>query len=103
MNELSKIIRVVKKIDKSIPNETILILDGNIGQNSIKQAEVFKEICDIDSLIITKLDGSAKGGVLVPIAQKLKIPISFVGTGERKEDLTKFNAEEYCLALLGMD
>ena len=103
MNELSKIIRVIKKIDESIPNETILILDGNIGQNSIRQAEVFKEICDIDSLIITKLDGSAKGGVLVPIAQKLKIPISFIGTGEKKEDLAIFNAEEYCLALLGMD
>tara|TARA_B100000900_G_C20548024_1_gene703453 strand:- start:218 stop:1129 length:912 start_codon:yes stop_codon:yes gene_type:complete len=103
MNELSKMIRVMKKIDESIPSETILILDGNIGQNSIKQAEVFKEICNIDSLIITKLDGSAKGGALVPIASKLKIPISFIGTGESKEDLTLFDADQFCSALLGLD
>ena len=94
MNELSKIIRVIKKIDESIPSETILILDGNIGQNSIRQAEVFKEICDIDSLIVTKLDGSAKGGALIPIAEKLKIPISFIGTGESKEDLAQFDADQ---------
>ncbi len=103
MNELSKIIRVIKKIDESLPNETILVLDGNIGQNSIKQAEVFKDLCDIDSLIITKLDGSAKGGVIVPIAEKLKIPISFIGTGESKEDLAKFDADKFCSALLDMD
>ena len=62
MNELSKIIRVLKKINNNYPHETILVLDGNIGQNSIKQAEIFKEICAIDSLIVTKLDGTAKGG-----------------------------------------
>ena len=103
MNELSKIIRVIKKIDESIPSETILILDGNIGQNSIRQAEVFKEICDIDSLIVTKLDGSAKGGALIPIAEKLKIPISFIGTGESKEDLAQFDADQFCSALLGIE
>ncbi len=103
MDELSKIIRVIKKIDESIPNEIILVLDGNIGQNSIRQAEVFKEICDINSLIITKLDGSAKGGALVPIAEKLGIPVSFIGTGESKEDLTVFNAEEFCEALLDIN
>ena len=78
-------------------------MDGNIGQNSIKQAEVFKEICDIDSLIITKLDGSAKGGVLLPIAEKLKIPICFIGTGEKKEDLVRFNSDDFCTALLDID
>jgi fused signal recognition particle receptor len=103
MNELSKIIRVMKKIDESFPSETILVLDGNIGQNSIKQAEVFKDVCDIDSLIITKLDGSAKGGAIIPIAEKLKIPVSFVGTGESKDDLAKFQTDEFCSALLGMD
>jgi fused signal recognition particle receptor len=103
MNELSKIIRVMKKIDDSIPSEIILVLDGNIGQNSIKQAEVFKEICDVDSLIITKLDGTAKGGALIPIAEKLKIPISFIGTGESKEDLAKFEAKKFSKALLGID
>ncbi len=103
MSELSKIIRVMKKINESIPNEIILVLDGNIGQNSIKQAEVFKEVCNIDSLIVTKLDGSAKGGALIPIAENLKIPISFIGTGEGKEDLAKFDADTFCDALLGMD
>lgn len=103
MDELSKIIRVMKKIDESIPSETVLVLDGNIGQNSIRQAEVFKDICDIDSLIITKLDGSAKGGALVPIGEKLKIPISYVGTGELKEDLAKFDADQFCNALLGIN
>ncbi len=103
MNELTKIIRVMKKIDESIPNETMLVLDGNIGQNSIKQTEVFKQICNIDSLIVTKLDGSAKGGALVPIGEKLKIPITFIGTGESKEDLARFDSDQFCSALLGID
>ncbi len=103
MNELTKIIRVIKKIDESIPNETMLVLDGNIGQNSIKQTEVFKQICNIDSLIVTKLDGSAKGGALVPIGEKLKIPITFIGTGESKEDLARFDSDQFCSALLGID
>ncbi len=103
MNELTKIIRVIKKIDASKPNEIILVLDGNTGQNSIKQTEVFKQICNIDSLIVTKLDGSAKGGALVPIAEKLKIPIAFIGTGESKEDLAKFDSDQFCSALLDID
>ena len=102
MNELSKIIRVIKKIDEDYPTEIVLVLDGNIGQNSVKQAEVFKEICDIDSIIITKLDGTAKGGVLIPIAQLLNLPISFIGTGEQKEDLINFKAKEYTEALLDL-
>ena len=103
MNELSKIIRVIKKIDENYPTEIVLVLDGNIGQNSVKQAEVFKEICNIDSIIITKLDGTAKGGVLIPIAQLLNLPISFVGTGEQKEDLINFRAKEYTEALLDVN
>ncbi len=102
MNELSKIIRVMKKIDVHYPNDTILILDGNIGQNSITQAEIFKEICNIDSLIITKLDGTAKGGALIPIAERLKIPIVAIGIGEKKDDLVDFKAKEFSEALLGI-
>ncbi len=103
MDQLKKTIRVIKKIDDSFPNQTTLVLDGNIGQNSIRQAEVFKEICEIDSLIITKLDGTAKGGVIVPIAELLKIPILAVGTGEKKEDLIDFSAKDFSKALLGLD
>ncbi len=103
MDQLKKTIRVIKKIDDSFPNQIVLVLDGNIGQNSIRQAEVFKEICEIDSLIITKLDGTAKGGVIVPIAELLKIPILAVGIGEKKEDLIDFNAKDFSKALLGLD
>ena len=103
MDQLKKIIRVIKKIDESFPNQITLVLDGNIGQNSIRQAEVFKQICEIDSLIFTKLDGTAKGGVIVPIAELLKIPILAVGTGEKKEDLIDFNAKDFSKALLGLD
>jgi len=103
MDELSKIIRVIKKLDESFPNEVVLVLDGNIGQNSIKQAEIFKEICNINSIIITKLDGTAKGGVLVPIAQQLSIPISYIGVGEQKEDLLDFNADNFSKALLDIN
>ena len=95
--------KVIKKIDETFPQEILLVLDGNIGQNSIKQAEVFKKICNINSLIITKLDGTAKGGVLVPIAQKLAIPISYVGTGEQKEDLIVFEADTFSKALLDLN
>ena len=100
MEELSKIIRVLKKIDDNLPDETVLILDGNTGQNSIKQAESFKEICSINSLIVTKLDGTAKGGALIPIGDKLKIPIISLGVGEKKEDLIDFSANHFSRALL---
>ena len=100
MDELSKMIRVIKKINKFGPDETILILDGNTGQNSIKQAESFKEICKITSLIITKLDGTAKGGAIIPISQKLTLPIVGLGVGESKEDLIEFDAKQFSKSLL---
>ena len=100
MNELSKIIRVLKKIDDSFPHEILLVLDGNIGQNSIIQAQTFKDICGVDGLIITKLDGTAKGGVIVPIANELKIPIYALGVGESKDDLIRFDAESFSKALV---
>ena len=103
MNQLSKIIRVLKKINEKAPDEIILVLDGNTGQNSIKQAGVFKEICDINSLIISKLDGTAKGGAVVPIGKILKIPIVGLGVGEQKEDLIKFEADEFARALLDIN
>ncbi|MAI85164.1 MAG: signal recognition particle-docking protein FtsY [Rickettsiales bacterium] len=100
MDELSKMIRVIKKIENSAPNEIILVLDGNTGQNSIKQAEKFKEICNISSLIITKLDGTSKGGAIIPISEQLKIPIVSIGVGEKKEDLIDFKAQDFSKTLL---
>ena len=102
MDELSKLIRVLSKLEKGSPHEIILVLDGNTGQNSIKQAQVFKDICDINSLIITKLDGTAKGGVVIPIGQTLKIPIICIGVGEKKDDLIDFRAKEFSKTLLDM-
>ena len=103
MDQLTKIIRVLKKINASAPDEVILVLDGNTGQNSIKQASVFKEICDINSLRISKLDGTAKGGAVIPIGKILKIPIIGLGVGEQKEDLVKFEADEFARALLDIN
>ncbi len=103
MDQLSKIIRVLKKINKNAPDEVILVLDGNTGQNSIKQADVFKDICDINSVIISKLDGTAKGGAVIPIGKNLKIPIVGLGVGEQKEDLVNFEADEFARALLDIN
>ena len=102
MDELSKIIRVLSKIDKSYPHEIILVIDGNTGQNSLQQAEKFSEISQITGLIITKLDGTARGGVLIPISKRLKIPIYSITVGESQDDLIDFNAKEFSKALLGL-
>ena len=102
MDELSKIIRVLSKIDESYPHEIILVLDGNTGQNSLQQAEKFNEISNISGLIVTKLDGTAKGGVILPISKKLNIPIYSLTVGESSEDLIDFNADEFSKALLGI-
>ena len=102
MDELSKIIRVLSKIDKSYPHEIILVIDGNTGQNSLQQAEKFSELSKITGLIVTKLDGTARGGVLIPISKRLKIPIYSITVGESQDDLIDFNAKEFSKALLGL-
>jgi len=103
MEELAKIIRVLKKIDEKIPHEIILALDSTTGQNAISQAEVFKEIANVTGIIITKLDGSAKGGVVVAIADSVKVPIYAVGVGEGIDDLKDFEASDYAKALVGLE
>ncbi len=100
MKELQKIKRTIKKFSENQPCETLLVLDGTIGQNSINQAKVFKESTDVSGIIITKLDGTAKGGALIPICRELKIPIKFVGVGEGIEDLQPFDPEAFVSALL---
>jgi fused signal recognition particle receptor len=103
MDELKKVKRVLARLDPKAPQEVLLVLDGTIGQNAIAQAEEFNRGLGVTGLVITKLDGTAKGGVVLAIAQKLKIPIRFVGVGEQSEDFGVFNASEFVSALLKSD
>jgi fused signal recognition particle receptor len=100
MDELKKVKRVLARLDPSAPHEVLLVLDGTIGQNAVAQAEEFNKGLGVTGLVITKLDGTAKGGVVLAIAQRLKIPIRFVGVGEQSEDFGVFNASEFVSALL---
>ena len=103
MDELKKVKRVMARLDPTAPHEVLLVLDGTIGQNAVAQAEEFNKGLGVTGLVITKLDGTAKGGVVLAIAQKLKIPIRFVGVGEQSEDFGVFNASEFVSALLKSD
>jgi fused signal recognition particle receptor len=100
MDELRKVKRVLARLDPSAPHEVLLVLDGTIGQNAVAQAEEFNKSLGVTGLVITKLDGSARGGVVLAIAQKLAIPIRFIGVGEQIDDFGVFNAEEFVTALL---
>jgi fused signal recognition particle receptor len=101
MEELAKIIRVLKKSEPDAPHDTLLVLDATTGQNALTQVETFKEAANISGLILTKLDGTAKGGVLLAIAKKYKLPIHAVGVGESIDDLNEFTPEEFAKALIG--
>jgi fused signal recognition particle receptor len=103
MDELKKVKRVLARLDPTAPHEVLLVLDGTIGQNAVAQAEEFNKGLGVTGLVITKLDGTAKGGVVLAIAEKLKIPIRFVGVGEQSEDFGVFNASEFISALLKSD
>ena len=100
MDELKKVKRVLGRLDAGAPHEVLLVLDGTIGQNAVAQAQEFHKGLGVTGLVITKLDGTAKGGVVLAIAQKLKIPIRFIGVGEQSEDFGIFNASEFVSALL---
>jgi|TARA_B110000285_G_scaffold197485_1_gene229173 fused signal recognition particle receptor len=100
MEEFAKIIRVIKKIDSEAPQETWIVLDATTGQNALIQVEEFQKITNITGIIMTKLDGTAKGGILVAIADRFKIPIIAIGVGEKENDLHQFVAEEYSEALI---
>jgi fused signal recognition particle receptor len=100
MEELKKIKRVLARLDAGAPHEVLLVLDGTIGQNAVAQAEEFNKGLGVTGLVITKLDGTAKGGVVLAIAQRLKIPIRFIGVGEQSEDFGVFSASEFVAALL---
>lgn len=102
MDELAKIVRVIKKQDDSAPHHSILVLDATVGQNALLQTEAFQKTAGITGLIMTKLDGTAKGGVLVALADKFKLPIHYIGIGERIEDLENFSAPVFAAALSGI-
>ena len=101
MEELRKVIRVLRKQDDSAPHATLLVLDATTGQNAIQQVRVFKEMVDVTGLIVTKLDGSARGGIVVALAEEFGLPVHAVGVGEQVGDLRAFNAEEYARGLVG--
>ncbi|MGB4058294.1 MAG: signal recognition particle-docking protein FtsY, partial [Alphaproteobacteria bacterium] len=102
MAELEKIIRVLKKQDDSLPHATILVLDATTGQNAFSQLETFKKMVNVTGLVVTKLDGSAKGGVLVGLADQFGVPVHAIGIGEKAMDMQPFNAREYANSLMGI-
>jgi len=102
MDEFEKITKVVKKIDSNAPHETFLILDATTGQSAINQVEEFKKITPITGIIMTKLDGTAKGGILLAIGRKFKLPIVALGMGEKEDDLQTFNSEYFSNALMNL-
>ncbi|MEM7520920.1 MAG: signal recognition particle-docking protein FtsY [Pseudomonadota bacterium] len=101
MEELAKIVRVIRKQDPSAPHNTLLVLDATTGQNAVNQVKVFQEISDVSGLVMTKLDGTAKGGVLVALADQFGLPIHAIGVGEQIDDLSAFDPEEFADALVG--
>jgi len=102
MEELAKVVRVIKKQDETAPHHSLLVLDATVGQNALMQAEAFKETAGVTGLVMTKLDGTAKGGVLVALSEKYQIPIHAIGIGERIEDLENFSAPVFAAALSGV-
>jgi fused signal recognition particle receptor len=100
MAELQKVRRVLQRIDASAPHEVLLILDANQGQNALTQAVQFHEAIGVTGLVLTKLDGTAKGGIVIAIARKLALPIRFIGIGEQAEDFGEFDAEAFAAALI---
>ena len=102
MDELSKVVRVIKKQDPSAPHHCILVLDATVGQNALSQTEVFRDVAGVTGLVMTKLDGTAKGGVLVALSDKFKLPIHAIGIGERIEDLENFSAPVFAAAISGV-
>ena len=99
MNELTKIKNVAKKVIPSAPNEVLLVLDGSTGQNAFEHAKQFSQATEVHSLAITKLDGTAKGGVVIGISNMLKVPVKYIGLGEKLDDLQPFNRKEFVESL----
>ena len=102
MDELLKIVRVLKKLDPEAPHETLLVLDATVGRNALAQEHIFGNIAGVTGIVMTKLDGTARGGVLVPVAQASDAPIKLIGVGEGIEDLQPFDARAFSRSLVGL-
>ncbi len=103
MDELAKVIRVLRKLDAEAPHAVLLVLDATVGQNALSQVEIFSRVAGVTGLIMTKLDGTARGGILVAIAERFKLPIHFIGVGEGVDDLESFAARDFARAIAGFD
>ena len=103
MNELEKVVRVIKKVDASAPHAVLLVLDATVGQNALSQVEAFHRTAGVTGLVMTKLDGTARGGILVALAEKHKLPVHFIGVGEGVEDLAPFTARDFAQAIAGIE
>src|SRR6202000_234272 len=103
MNELEKVVRVIRKVDASAPHAVLLVLDATVGQNALSQVEAFHRTAGVSGLVMTKLDGTARGGILVPLAEKYKLPVHFIGVGEGIDDLAPFTAADFAKAIAGID
>jgi len=103
MAELEKVIRVIKKKDDAAPHATLLVLDATVGQNALSQVEIFGKMAGVTGLVMTKLDGTARGGILVALAEKFGLPVHFIGVGEAVDDLEPFNADEFGRAIAGLE
>jgi fused signal recognition particle receptor len=103
MSELEKMVRVLKKVDPDAPHAVLLVLDATVGQNALSQVEAFRKTAGVTGLVMTKLDGTARGGILVALAQKFALPIHFIGVGEGVDDLAPFAARDFAKAIAGLD
>ena len=103
MEELEKVVRVMKKVDPSAPHAVLLVLDATVGQNALSQVEIFSKAVGVTGLVMTKLDGTARGGILVAIAAKFRVPVHFIGVGESVDDLAPFSARDFARAIAGID
>ncbi len=103
MSELEKMVRVMRKVEPSAPHAVLLVLDATVGQNALQQVEIFGKIAGVTGLVMTKLDGTARGGILVAIASKFDLPVHFIGVGEGVEDLAPFTARDFARAVVGLE
>jgi fused signal recognition particle receptor len=103
MSELEKVVRVIRKVDVSAPHAVLLVLDATVGQNALSQVDIFRKVAGVTGLVMTKLDGTARGGILVALAEKFGLPVHFIGVGEGVDDLAPFTARDFSRAIAGLD